>query len=70
MNTGTVRWFSSKGLFGSIKPDNGGNNLFVHQSDIQTSGAILDEGQKVQYEAEKGCKGIRAKNVGLAGCVQ
>ena len=64
MNTGTVKWFSSEKGFGFITPDDGGTDLFVHHSEIQTSGyASLDEGQKVNYEVGEGQKGPCATNV-------
>ena len=53
----------SKG-FGFITPDEGGNDLFVHHSEIKTSGyASLDEGQKVEFEVGEGKKGPCATNV-------
>jgi len=64
MDTGTVKWFSSEKGFGFITPDNGGADLFVHHSGIQTSGyASLDEGQKVSFEIGEGQKGPCATNV-------
>ena len=64
MNTGTVKWFSADKGFGFITPDDGGADMFVHHSEIQTSGyASLDEGQKVSYEVGEGRKGPCATNV-------
>lgn len=64
MSTGTVKWFSSEKGYGFITPDDGGKDLFVHHSDIQSSGyATLDENQKVEYEVGEGKKGPCAKNV-------
>ncbi len=64
MDTGTVKWFNSDKGYGFITPDEGGKDLFVHHSDIQTSGyATLNEGQKVEYEVGEGQKGPCAKNV-------
>lgn len=64
MSTGTVKWFSSDKGYGFITPDDGGNDLFVHHSDIETSGyATLNDGQKVEYEVGDGQKGPCAKNV-------
>ncbi len=61
MSTGTVKWFNSTKGYGFITPDEGGKDLFVHQSDVKSSG--LDEGQKVEYEVGEGKKGPCAKNV-------
>jgi CspA family cold shock protein len=64
MSTGTVKWFSADKGFGFITPDDGGADMFVHHSEIQTSGyASLDEGQKVSYEVGEGRKGPCATNV-------
>jgi CspA family cold shock protein len=64
MATGTVKWFSDEKGFGFITPDEGGKDLFVHHSAIQSSGfRTLSEGARVSYEAEAGDKGPKAVNV-------
>ncbi len=64
MSTGTGKWFSSSKGYGFITPDDGGKDLFVHHSEVKTSGyATLDDGQKVDYEVGEGQKGPCAKNV-------
>ena len=64
MSTGTVKWFNATKGFGFITPDDGGNDLFVHHSEIKVDGyATLDENQKVQYEVGEGKKGPCANNV-------
>ena len=53
MATGTVKWFSSEKGYGFITPDGGGDDVFVHFSQIEGSGyKSLDEGAKVQFETE------------------
>jgi len=66
--TGRVKWFNSQKGFGFIVPDNGGKDLFVHFSAIQSSGyKTLKEGQKVEYEIEQTEKGDKAVNVKVIG---
>jgi len=61
MSSGTVKWFNPSKGFGFITPDDGGNDLFVHKSEVQSGS--LDEGQKVDFEVGEGQKGPCAKNV-------
>lgn len=64
MSTGTVKWFNSEKGYGFITPDNGSNDLFVHHSEIKTTGyANLDQDQKVNFEIGQGKKGPCANNV-------
>ncbi|MBW8042525.1 MAG: cold-shock protein [Planctomycetes bacterium] len=64
MSTGKVKWFNSSKGFGFITPDGGGEDLFVHHSEIKTSGyASLDEDQSVEFEIGEGKKGPCATNV-------
>ena len=64
MSTGTVKWFNAEKGYGFITPDDGGNDFFVHHSEIKTVGyAGLDENQKVNFEVGQGKKGPCANNV-------
>ena len=64
MSTGTVKWFNEKKGFGFITPDDEGDDLFVHHSEIMTAGfATLQEGQKVKFEIGEGKKGPCATKV-------
>ncbi|MDI6448630.1 cold-shock protein [Anaerobaca lacustris] len=64
MATGTVKWFNESKGFGFISPAGGGDDLFVHHSEIKTQGyASLNEGQAVDFEVGQGKKGPCATNV-------
>jgi len=64
VSTGTVKWFNASKGYGFITPADGGNDLFVHHSEIRTDGyATLDEGQDVTFEVGQGKKGPCATNV-------
>jgi len=64
VSTGTVKWFNEKKGYGFITPDEGGDDLFVHHSEIKTTGyASLRDAQKVEFEVGQGKKGPCAVNV-------
>jgi cold shock protein len=64
MGVGTVKWFNATKGFGFITPDGGGEDLFVHQSEIQMTGyRELAEGQRVEFEVTQGKKGMQASAV-------
>ena len=64
MATGTVKWFSNEKGYGFITPDDGGQDLFVHHTEIAGSGfKTLAEGAKVKFEVTQGQKGPQATGV-------
>jgi cold shock protein len=64
MTAGTVKFFNADKGFGFITQDDGGPDVYVHYSAIQTPGyKSLEEGTRVTYEVTQGPKGPRAERV-------
>ncbi|MEM7108531.1 MAG: cold-shock protein [Bacteroidota bacterium] len=60
MKKGTVKFFNDTKGFGFIKPEDGGDDVFVHLSGLVDE---IKENDNVQYEVEQGRKGLNAVNV-------
>ncbi|MER7195387.1 cold-shock protein [Streptomyces flaveolus] len=64
MAQGTIKWFNTDKGFGFITQDDGGPDVFVHYSAIQSSGyTSLEENQRVEYSITQGPNGPQAENV-------
>jgi len=60
---GKVKWFNAEKGFGFIERE-GGDDVFVHFSAIQTDGfRTLEEGQEVEFDIVEGDRGPQAANV-------
>ncbi len=67
MAEGTVKWFNDSKGFGFVTPDDGGDDLFAHFSEIKMDGfKTLTEGQKVSFDVTQGQKGMQASNIQAA----
>ncbi|WP_432410027.1 cold-shock protein [Rasiella sp. SM2506] len=62
MKEGTVKFFNNSKGFGFIKPADGGDDVFVHTTNLIDE---IREDDTVQYEEEMGRKGITAVRVQL-----
>ena len=50
---GRVKWFSEEKGYGFIKPDGGGEDVFVHKSALDMSGIhAITENDAVEYSTE------------------
>ena len=64
MSSGTVKWFNEQKGYGFIAPNDGGDDLFIHHSNIDMDGfKTLAEGQRVEFEVVAGPKGPAAEKV-------
>ena len=59
---GTVKFFNETKGFGFIKPNNSTTDIFVHSSGLVDQ---IRENDEVEYDEEKGKKGMNAVNVTL-----
>lgn len=63
MAQGTVKWFNDAKGFGFIAQDEG-DDVFVHHTAIQSEGfRSLAEGERVEFDVQRGAKGLQAANV-------
>lgn len=60
MQTGTVKFFNEAKGFGFIKPSDSSEDIFVHATGVI---GRIRENDKVQFEIEKGKKGLNAVRV-------
>jgi CspA family cold shock protein len=67
MPTGIVKRFNKIKGYGFIAPDNSGDEVFVHFSQVEMAGyKELTPGQHISYKLEKGERGEFATKVKIA----
>jgi len=59
---GVIKYFNWKRGFGFIRSSQTAKDVFVHIQDLNDR---IKKGDKVQFQVEKGDRGLRAKNVEL-----
>ena len=64
MKEGIVKFFNESKGFGFIKPSEGSEDIFVHQSGLLDE---IRENDKVKYDLEPGRKGMNAVRVEVIG---
>lgn len=63
---GTVKWFNNVRGYGFITRKDGNEDIFVHYRNIRAEGyRSLAEGQHVEFQLQKGEKGLQAEDVTL-----
>ncbi|HHP7240783.1 MAG TPA: cold-shock protein [Cyclobacteriaceae bacterium] len=60
MQEGVVKFFNSAKRFGFIQPSDSSEDIFVHESGLIDD---IKENDKVQFDTERGKKGMNAINV-------
>jgi CspA family cold shock protein len=65
MKQGKVKFFDTKKGFGFIKPDDGGEDIFVHRNNVENLDYDqgLEDNEAVEFEVEETPKGLSATNV-------
>lgn len=64
--SGTVKFYNAQKGYGFIKPDDGGNDVFVHVTAVEQSGiSNLDEGMRISFETEPDKRGKGPKAINL-----
>ena len=68
MARGRVKWFSDEKGYGFIEPEDGGEDLFVHYSEIVGEGfRTLEESSSVEFDVVDGRRGKQASRVEVVG---
>ena len=67
MAVGTVKFFNHNRGFGFIEPTDGGPDVFVHATAVESAGMpALTEGQKLNYEVKADERSGKSSAVNLS----
>lgn len=68
MPTGVVKFFNAQRGFGFVTPTEGGDDLFVHQNNINMEGfRSLADGEAVEFQVEQDPSSGKTKAVNVTG---
>lgn len=69
MQQGKIKFFNSAKSYGFIMPDEGGEDIFIHMTELERSGYEgINIGAKVSYETRTNAKGkTQAVNIKIIG---
>lgn len=68
MPTGVVKFFNAQRGFGFVTPTEGGDDLFVHQNNINMEGfRSLADGEAVEFQIEQDPSSGKTKAVNVTG---
>ena len=66
MQTGKIKWFNPEKGYGFIRPDNGGEDIFLHISSVEEAGLeMLEPGQPIKFNLEENSKNNRKSAIDL-----
>lgn len=65
---GQVKWFDATKGFGFIKPESGGEDVFVHISVVEKAGIVITNDDRVVFETETARDGrVRVSEIAMDG---
>jgi CspA family cold shock protein len=69
VQSGRIKWFNAAKGYGFIEPSDGGNDVFLHASDLRKANINpenLSEGAEIRYNAVPSSKGRKAVAIEMA----